>query len=70
MTTQIRSWLDNAVLQSVAESYLQLIDTNPDLTVDVILKQGVNHPILNQNGQGATRLTDTQINWFKANYEE
>lgn len=26
MTTPIRSWLDNAILQSVAESYLNLID--------------------------------------------
>jgi len=69
MTTQIRSWLDNAILQSVAESYIDQINAKPGFTLDYILSQGVNHPDLNANGQGATRLTTTQIAWFKANYD-
>ena len=69
MTTQIRTWLDNAILQSVAESYIDQINAKPGFTLDYILSQGVNHPDLNANGTGATRLTTTQISWFKANYE-
>ena len=66
MTTQIRAWLDNAILQSVAESYLDLRDS---LGIQDVLLQGVNHPILNRDGQGATRLTKTQFDWFDENYD-
>jgi hypothetical protein len=70
MSTQVRQWLDNAILQSVAESYLNLwTDLGGPLSLEKILQQGVNHPILNESGTGATRLTDTQITWFEANYD-
>lgn len=61
MTTPIKSWLDNAILQSVAESYLELLpDFGGDRSLEVVLTKGVNHPILNPDGQGATRLTRTK----------
>ncbi|MDO9014572.1 MAG: hypothetical protein Q7U84_07330 [Polynucleobacter sp.] len=71
MTIQIRPWLDNAILQSVAESYLDRSDlfVGGPYSLDFVLGQGVNHPDLNRAGAGATRLTTTQIAWFKANYE-
>jgi len=79
MTTSIRPWLDNAILQSVAESYLHLWNANPNRVLLTpgetfhpladILSSGVNHPDLNAAGTGATRLTTTQINWFTDNYE-
>ncbi|MBK7897961.1 MAG: hypothetical protein IPJ99_00630 [Betaproteobacteria bacterium] len=34
-----------------------------------ILSSGVNHPEHNPNGQGATRLTSAQFEWFTTNYE-
>jgi len=70
MTTQVRAWLDNSILQPVAESYLdKSIERGGTFALDVVLKQGVNHPELNLNGEGATRLTKTQIAWFVDNYE-
>lgn len=70
MTTQIRAWLDNAVLQSVAESYLDMIPQfGGSRSIDEVLAAGVNNLEKNPDGKGATRLTEQQITWFKANYE-
>lgn len=71
MSTSIKTWLDNAILQSVAESYLDLIpEFGGVLSLDTVLSNGVNHPVLNPNGQGATALTQTQIiNGVRDNYQ-
>lgn len=75
MTTTVRAWLDNALLQSAAESYL---DTIKDFTetdqIQTALKAGANHPeLIGKTANdpllpGATRFTDTQAQWFTANY--
>ena len=71
MSTLVKTWLDNAILQSVAESYLDLLPGfgTKNLSLDVVLSKGVNHPELNPNGKGATALTQIQIDWFKAHYD-
>ncbi|MDD2893431.1 MAG: calcium-binding protein [Halothiobacillaceae bacterium] len=70
MSTPVKSWLDNAILQSVAESYLELYSQFGGRHTDLaeLLRAGVNHLEKNPDGQGATRLTDTQFAWFDTNY--
>ncbi|MBP9154349.1 MAG: hypothetical protein KBF48_05370, partial [Xanthomonadales bacterium] len=78
MTTTARNYLDMALLQTVAESYLHLEagqrwsflpPGQEAVELAVILRQGSNHPNRNAGGDGATGLTDTQQDYFGDNYE-
>jgi hypothetical protein len=75
MTTTVRTWLDFALLQSAAESYLHKIDLSNDERVKEQLKIGNNDPVklgLPANAPilpGATRFTDQQAEWFTTHYE-
>ncbi len=67
----IQQLLDHAILQVVGESHLDLTSKwgNDNLSLDVVLGSGNNHPQRAPDGPGATKLTPTQIDWFKKNYE-
>jgi uncharacterized delta-60 repeat protein len=83
MTLSIKQLLDHAILQSVAESYLdrwtgwsssddpgsEAVPGGQRFSLEDILKFGANHPEYNPDGDGATRLTQVQIDWFTDNYK-
>jgi len=70
----IRTWLDFALLQSVAESYLDgiNIDQQNDEEIKTLIQQrlslGNNHYLKNPDGDGRTKMTDVQARWFTTNY--
>jgi hypothetical protein len=71
--TSVKQSLEFAILQSVAECYLDGIDrdTRPDNEpLKLRLRDGNNHFDYSPNqGQGKTKLTEQQIDWFFANFE-
>jgi hypothetical protein len=71
--TSAKQILEFAVLQSVAECYLDRVDldTRPDNEpLKVRLRNGNNHYNYSPDqGQGKTKLTDQQIDRFFANFE-
>lgn len=44
MTTSVRQWLDFALLQSAAESYLDKLDLTSDSDIQLRLQTGNNRP--------------------------
>lgn len=66
MTTTVRTWLDFALLQSAAETYLENIDLGNKAFIREHLRIGNNDPIKLELPAhspllpGATRFTDTQ----------
>jgi hypothetical protein len=72
--TAIRTWLDNALIQSAAECYLDVIGPDDYGNKELIkraLMLGVNdrHEIFSTPSlPGATRFTETQADWFTTHY--
>lgn len=76
MTTPVRQWLDYALLQSAAETYLDQADSfTNEVRIREILTTGNNHPDLIDlpaNAAilpGKTRFTDVDAQWFTEHYE-
>jgi hypothetical protein len=73
MNTSAQALFEAATLQSVAESYLDGLPASGSTEYQdelvTRLRLGTNHYRLNRSGDGTTRLTDAQIDWFMANYD-
>ncbi len=77
MTTLVRQWLDFALLQSAAETYLDKADFTDETSIQTALTTGNNHPELLNPQQspdaailpGKTRFTDVDAQWFTEHYE-
>ena len=69
--TQAQIWLDFAIQQLAAESYLDGIDLNVKGDVTERLERGVNHPDYDAENEKdhATRMTDSQADKFFDNYQ-
>lgn len=75
-TINARNVLDLALLQSVAECYLDGLHPSSDPEdIKEKLREGANHALLQEKSpedpilSSATRFTDTQAEWFTSNYE-
>ena len=71
---QAKQWYEFSLLQTAAESYLHLLNPADPGSKNRILKFGNNHPDFYSSPTdpmlpGATRMTDTQIQEFSANFE-
>lgn len=72
--SEIRTWLDNALLQSAAESYLHGIDLDLADEVQTQLRAGANdfsknnEALLDPNKAVKTRFTTEQAKWFTDTY--
>jgi len=61
----IRVWLDFALLQTAAESYLDGIDLDNPIEVRRQLELGANRATpANLNPSGSKRFTDIEAEWF------